>query len=423
MKRLFFRALPAVLAFAAALGAAAFAQEAATEISAPAFTAYSEPDAEGFAVSKEDGITEWRRGANRVVWYGHFKRAGELKLALTGRLPASETVTYRLTAAKRILTGTLRGNDANPVRLEFGSVTIPKPGYYRFDLQGVTKTGETFGNLIGLLASGPAASEAHFNQSTYRSVASVHLGYPVPKGEEIALFYNEATAKTDPITTYYEVCGWHRGYFGMQVNSPTERRIIFSVWDAGNEAKDRSKVADENRVKLLAKGAGVFADSFGNEGTGGHSHLVYQWKTGGTYRFCVTAKIDGDGTIYRGYFYFPEKREWGLIASFRAPHDGAYLHGLYSFDEDFGGAFGQRKRLAEFGNQWVRTAGGAWRELTDARFTHTGKIETDRFDFSAGAVGNRFYLASGGYIEYPPIRYGDKLARPAARKRPMDLPF
>ena len=31
----------------------------------------------------------------------------------------------------------------------------------------------------------------------------------------------------------------------MQVNSTTERRIIFSVWDSGNEGVDRKKVAEE----------------------------------------------------------------------------------------------------------------------------------------------------------------------------------
>ena len=40
----------------------------------------------------------------------------------------------------------------------------------------------------------------------------------------------------------------------MQVNSTTERRIIFSVWDSGGEAVSRGKVSDENRVMLLAKG-------------------------------------------------------------------------------------------------------------------------------------------------------------------------
>ena len=183
----------------------------------------------------------------------------------------------------------------------------------------------------------------------------------------------------------------------MQVNSPTERRLIFSVWDSGSEAKDRAKVGDDDKVRLLAKGEGVFADSFGNEGTGGHSHLVYNWKTGHTYRFLVAAQPDGTATIYSGYFFFPEKHQWGLIARFRAPKDGSYLHGLYSFDEDFSSANGQKKRLAEFGPQWIKTADGTWTELTRAVFTHTGK--DSRTDYDAGAIGSRFYLTGGGFVD------------------------
>ena len=76
----------------------------------------------------------------------------------------------------------------------------------------------------------------------------------------------------------------------MQINSPTERRIIFSVWDSGGEAVSRSKVADTNRVLLMGKGEGVNSGDFGNEGTGGHSHLKYNWKTGEKQRFIVTAR-------------------------------------------------------------------------------------------------------------------------------------
>ena len=55
-------------------------------------------------------------------------------------------------------------------------------------------------------------------------------------------FTAKSPAWKTPLWTYFEACGWHRGYFGMQVNSPTERRIIFSVWDSGREAVDRGKV-------------------------------------------------------------------------------------------------------------------------------------------------------------------------------------
>src|SRR5436853_552477 len=83
-------------------------------------------------------------------------------------------------------------------------------------------------------------------------------------------------------------------------------------------------------VTVTAQGEGVSAGGFGNEGPGGHSHLVYPWKTGQTYRFLVTAKPEGTHTLYSGYFYFPEKKRWGLIASFLAPKDGDTLRGLYS---------------------------------------------------------------------------------------------
>ena len=163
--------------------------------------------------------------------------------------------------------------------------------------------------------------------------------------------------------------GFKRGYFGIQVNSETERRVIFSVWDSGNEAVDRNKVSDDNKVKLLAKGTDVVADGFGNEGTGGHSHWIYPWVTGQTYRFLLHAKPDGETTTYSGYFFLSETNEWKLIASFRAPRDGKYLSNLYSFVENFWGTNGNKMRKALYSNQWIITNTGEWIELNNCRFT------------------------------------------------------
>src|SRR5206468_8968729 len=134
---------------------------------------------------------------------------------------------------------------------------------------------------------------------------------------------------------YYMAYRWHRGYIGLQVNSSTERRIIFSVWDSGHEAADRSNVGTADRVTLVAKGDGVDAGDFGNEGTGGHSHLIYPWKTGEKQRFIVTAKpTDATHTVYSGFYFHPEQKKWMLISSWKAPKDGGWLRGLYSFSEN-----------------------------------------------------------------------------------------
>lgn len=263
--------------------------------------------------------------------------------------------------------------------------------------------------MIGLL---PPETVQPDRTKWHDGAPSVHWGWKRPKGEAGAQwFYNEVRGDRDPTTTYYCAAGWHRGYFGMQVNSPTERRIIFSVWDAGNEEIDRNKVADENRVRLIAKGPGVFTDSFGNEGTGGHSHLKYRWKTGAVNRFLVHAVPDGDGTVYSGYYDFPGKG-WGLIASFRAPKDTGLMRGLYSFNEDFGGS-GEKYREATFGNGWVMTD-GVWRPLLLGRFTRTDR--GGRPDAGAWSKGGRFTLWNGGGKGVP-LPYGSEfsIAKPVGR--------
>lgn len=385
----------------------------------PASMAYSEPDPEALHIDRR-GLTDWSQSAEKLVWYGKIARPGRLTAALTVRLPEHASARYALTVGGRTLTGHAAGGAGDSaVTVELGAVEVGA-GYQRFELRGIARSGPTYGDVGQLVLGGAAAEGARFTTvPEQRGAPSVHLRYPIPAGARAEWFYAEVTAKTDPLWSYYMACGWHRGYFGMQVNSPTERRIIFSVWDSGSEGIDRNKVGEDDRVKLLAKGDGVVAESFGNEGTGGHSHLIYNWKTGGTYRFLVAAQPEGSATIYSGYFYFPERKQWGLIARFRAPKDGAYLHSLYSFDEDWNSANGQRKRLAEFGSQWIKTADGAWTELTTAVFTHTGK--DIRTDYDAGAVGARFYLSGGGFKDGG-VKYRDTLHRPATG-RPPTIPL
>jgi hypothetical protein len=217
-------------------------------------------------------------------------------------------------------------------------------------------------------------------------------------------------------------CGWHRGYFGMQVNSPTERRIIFSVWDSGHEAVDRSKVADDNRVQLVAKGDGVEAGDFGNEGTGGHSHLIFPWRTGQKQRFLVTARpADATHTIFSGYFFDPDKQHWMLISSWRAPKEGGYLRGLHSFSENFGGSNGELRRKALYGDQWARTADGQWHELTAASFSHDPTGKADRLDRFMGVESGQFFLSHGGFTPGS-TPYGELFNRPATGSAPEGLP-
>ncbi len=398
------------------LAALSLLATAHAELSVPAFTAYTEPDFRGVEISKEKGVTGWKDKDQRLFWFCEIKTAGRLSAIIKAR--GDDGHKLRLTVAAQSHEADVKKGEA-----QFGEFEITKPGYVRFELASLSDS-DGKGIVEALVLDGPATQAAHFNLDPRRNAASVHLAYPTPKDEKIAMFYNEVTAVKEPLYTFYMACGFSRGYFGMQINSASERRIIFSVWDAGSgqKADDRSAVAADDQTQLLAKGEGVEASVFGNEGTGGHSHLVYPWKTGETQKFVVAVKPDGSHTTYSGYWFHPEKKAWMLIASFRAPKDGKYLRGLHSFSENFGGQNGHQQRKALYGPQWIANADGKWTELTTATFSHDPTGKANRLDRFMGVASGRFFLSHGGFVEGF-TKFGEPFQRPATNEPPnLKLP-
>lgn len=389
--------------------------------SIPAYTGYAVPaeQDEEEMFSEKNGL-HWTDPRQQISYYFYVHKPGILSLSLRAKNSKAVTQLKIAFAGKEKMVTIPASGSYRLVKA--GDYTVKDSGFYSVTLACLKKGGNGVADLSSLELSGTAA-DIHYNPKPRRNAASVHLKYPLPDSVKAIAFYNEITIpeKADIVHSYYMACGFARGYFGIQVNSPTERRVIFSVWDSGNEAVDRNKVADSNKVKLLAKGEEVIAADFGNEGTGGHSHWVYNWKPGVTYPMMVTALPDSttQSTIYTGYFFIPELQRWKLIASFRAPHDGKPLRNLYSFNENFVGLNGQLERKAFFGNQWVQRGNGSWKEITQSSFSYdaTGKAG-DRIDYGGGVDNGKFYLRNGGFHKAN-AAYGELFTRPSNNTRPV----
>lgn len=250
---------------------------------------------------------------------------------------------------------------------------------------------------------------------------SVHLGYPAPPG---TAFYNEVKVEASADGTYFMVCGWSKGYFGIQELASGKKLILFSVWDP-TAGDDPANVPNEKRVKLLHKDADVRVGRFGNEGTGGQSFFDYDWKVNETYRFLVTARADGaERTAYSGYFFHPETKAWKHLVTFSTltPTD-ELLRGYYSFVEDFrrNKVSTTKIRKATFGNGWVKSTKEDWLSLTKARFTADANPV---LNIDAGLSGPHFFLATGGNTENTTIKLRDIITREATgNKLPADLPM
>lgn len=248
---------------------------------------------------------------------------------------------------------------------------------------------------------------------------SVHLGFPAPTG---VAFYNEVTIEQSAPGTYFMVCGWSKGYFGMQELGNGKKLILFSVWDPGNQ-DDPKTVKEDLQVKSLHKGEGVRVGRFGGEGTGGQSFFDYDWKIGQTYRFLVMAKAVEKRSEYSGYFFHPEQNEWKHLVTFSTPTGGTLLSGCYSFVEDFkrDKVSTTKTRRAQFGNAWLQTPDSKWQPINKARFTADANPVVN---IDGGIDKDRFFLATGGEIENKTVKLRDTMELDATleRKTPADLP-
>src|SRR5690606_35547827 len=100
------------------------------------------------------------------------------------------------------------------------------------------KTGANIGDISHIVLGGEAVASGaiYSNRTDYyywsRRGPSCHLAYEVPADEHPTYYYNELFVPTgaDKIGSYFMAIGFGQGYFGIQVNADTERRILFSVW-------------------------------------------------------------------------------------------------------------------------------------------------------------------------------------------------
>ncbi|TWU51809.1 DUF3472 domain-containing protein [Rubripirellula reticaptiva] len=336
----------------------------------------------------------------------HVDRPGKVALSIKASKVSGSPV-IAVTADGKSMKSEV--GDSQSAILRVGEIDIAKSGYVQVDLQLDVASGSANASVSDLIVTsdveGMSVEFVRNNDGNMfywgRRGPSVHLGYKLPDAVKLTYAYSEITVPEgqDPIGSYFMANGFGEGYFGIQVNSKTERRVLFSVWSPF-KTDNPADIPNEQRIVTLAKGDSVHAQDFGNEGSGGQSYLVFPWKSGTIYRFLTEVKPDGAGnTIYTSWFGEARREEWRLIASFRRPDTNKHLTGFHSFLENFSPATGNQQRSALYGNQWVCDVDGKWHEVTRAKFTGDNTARgRHRLDYAGGSDDDHFFLRNCGFF-------------------------
>ncbi len=368
--------------------------------------AYLETPNAGGRVSR-GGISEWSNPDAKFGIYVRFKSSVTFDAAIRLR---------NQTGKSKIRFAAL--NNDYEINLEpgykeimLGTYTTKGEGYVRFELQGIEREGDYYASPTELIfygidkedISSYISPEEKENFYWTRRGPSVHCGYDIKEHGNVEWFYNEVIVPVgyDPIGTYAMAIGFRGGYFGIQTNSESERRILFSIWSP-HVTDDPSTIPEDLRVVCLDKNERTHVGEFGGEGSGGQSYMKYNWKTGQTYRFLMHVKPHGNNkTEFSAYFYFPESERFELIASFLRPMTDMYIEGVHSFLENFSDVRGYITRMVYYGNQWAYTTEGEWFAPEKIRLTGDNTARSKwRLDYDGGLTEDGlFYLKNGGFFD------------------------
>ncbi len=360
----------------------------------------------------DDGLKGWNNSQAVFSTFVKLRATGTLNVSAVVRVPQGQS-KIRCSINSVPAEATVSGTEWKEYFL--GSWRMKDTGYVRIDMNGISRSGPLFAEISELRISGSAAGRntvfVKNNEGNYfywgRRGPSVHLNFDSSGvGNDAEWFYSEITvpAGNDVTGSYFMANGFKEGYFGIQVNSSSERRVLFSVWSP-YRTDDPASVPDDKKILLIKKGKDVHTGEFGNEGSGGQSYLAYPWKSDATYQFLLHAEpLKDEHTFFTAYFFAPEQKRWMLIASFSRPATRTYLTRLHSFLENFEPNTGWITRQALYGNQWIRNARGEWKPLSAVTFTADATAQKGyRLDYEGGSTGTNFFLRNCGFFNQQTI--------------------
>ena len=362
------------------------------------------------------GVRKWTLKDGPIDTYVRLPSAGPLLVTLTGKAPSGFSV---LKVTINGQSSEVTFEDTANQEVSAGTFDISQAGYTKIEIEGIESSGSVLVDIDAINIGGPAAIASltadanggwdsnYFVTSEFywgQRGPSTHFNYDISKvgTQNVEWAYNEVTVPvgSDPVGTYFMVNGFAEGYSGMQVNSLTERRILFSVWSPF-ATDDPATIPEAQKIRVIAKNPITYSGEFGHEGSGGQTYIKYPWKAGLTYKFLTRIKPNETDhyTDYSTYFYDPVVNKWIFISTLRRPGITTWYKKFHSFLENFDKTQGALNRKVMYGNQWVRTDTGKLYELTGGTFTTdpTGRSRR-RLDYFGHVEDNQFFLSIDGFF-------------------------
>lgn len=191
------------------------------------------------------------------------------------------------------------------------------------------------------------------------------------------------------------------GYAGLQHTSAGKYISILSFWDIlCTDAEGNTTTIRAKRTYCAEK---TDNDSFGNEGTGAHTIIPYDWQAGRWYRMvllCGTSKETGNTTVEQ-WFMDLATGEWHHACTYDTGiKDSCFIGDACLFLENYDRTYAGEIRSMEATNIRIRTVeDGQWHDVTSVHSilpSGVNSASAGPVSWQGGADTNSFYIISTG---------------------------
>ncbi|MBE7179488.1 MAG: DUF5077 domain-containing protein, partial [Mucilaginibacter polytrichastri] len=165
------------------------------------------------------GLSGWTSPQAVISTWFRVEQTGELLLSLKIRVPDGRSVVRVSVLGKSF---NVNVSDKEYMTVAAGKIVVKEAGYICVNLQGINKTGSSFGEVADIVLRGTPASTAIYTKNDKGNFfywghrgPSVHLRYAIPPEikDHVEWFYNEITVRPGDDTegSYYMANGFAQG--------------------------------------------------------------------------------------------------------------------------------------------------------------------------------------------------------------------
>lgn len=361
-------------------------------------------------IDRVKGISNWLNNEVVISTYFKVQSAGKIGVNLNGKLVNSGDKS-KISISVNGVSNSVELTGIENEEYSVGVFDVPE-GYVKVDFQGVSKSGETYGEISELMISvlGDADGLIYCNDSTFPEKVLVGPTLDISTIYSLvgpaSYYYFEVKAPSDngPVSPFSFNAEFESGAFRFKPQSNNMLEMEFYI-QSPSPAMDPFLIP----TLLNRKGENVIVTGL-DPGTGPDVTAILKrnWNPNNTYKFLLHANPDGNSnTDFTIWYLDSETQTWNLFVSLSRGWTNERFNLINWILKDDQNSNGFTERHVTLSNIWAFDRTNQWKKIEKLKIKTDQMVKRNqRVDLYYEAIENGISMKTSGF--FPESKMNDE---------------